>query len=577
MDGCACNIISPKFTNGFPPYSLTGNKNNFYYLSNGELICNNLGFEYPLGMDLIKTFGAYTQPYPEQDYCLKPIQTPMEVMLYNKTSNMVILQMPEPQREFDCDAFTMPTPEYRIYYSEFNGSRNECTTYPKFVLTYEGFVKIQNLKPFTKYMFCLLISNYYTGVYGGSVVFGNSVVIETAAGAPSKAENIKAIVLNPTTIKVTWDPPIRISDKSVNYEVHWRTEEPTTGIRQKGELKTSTKREALLEKLLQNHTYSILVRTHSPNSDVFTDSEGIQIETYPEPNNITIENVTAYSVVLRWEKCSNISSHSIRFSKIGFNSWVVLQNESMEGGDDGVLVYKVEGLQPKTQYKFQMMLMYSNSEEVYEWPADMRFKVQTLGDKPSAPGKPMIEQVRGEVYRVSWEMANDNGSPLYEYRLELRTDSPEITYNTRIVKRSNRTMYTNSTKRAGLESIIGEAHLDSHENYSITQSSEPYIDEDEVEYEWKDIYNGSENYWLVTDLTPHRKYWFRVAALNSYGLGPYSEISNAFEVGVQAAGDQLIYQSQQLTMFAAIIVPIVVVVCLISSCCLLCGKYELSI
>ncbi|XP_044740104.1 proto-oncogene tyrosine-protein kinase ROS [Chrysoperla carnea] len=573
--GCYCKIIQSNTINDYTK-SLTATNDNdhIYYVNSGKIYTNYNQLETNFEtIEIIKTFGSYKQLFPNE-YCLIPYQsTSLEVTMYNRSAHSLILKMPKPEQNgmdtLECSS-TMPSIQYRILYRQYNKNDPlKCNKYSDIILTYDNYLKVHDLKPFTKYIFCLVVSNYYSALADKTLVIGTGVVLQTAAGAPSKAENVTVSVLNPTSIKVNWDPPIEINDETVSYEVHWRTEE-AIGNRQKGELETMYERQAVLQKLLQNHMYSIWIRTYSPNSETYTDSELIQIETYPEPTNIILRNITAYSISFIWEKSANITNHMIKYTKVGMNSWTILPSTSIVNVSDNVYFYMVTQLQPKTLYEFQLLLSYINFNETYVWPTDGRFKFQTLGDKPSAPGVPIIEHVRGDVYRIVWEMSNDNGSPIREYRLEGHTDSStQIIFPEKLLDRKRR----NSNLTLNFDDELPNKLLnkdESPENFSRLESSEPYIDEDEIEINWEVYYNGSENYWLITDLIPHQKYWFRVCAYNEYGWGPYSDVSEEFEAGTEASGARLAHRSQQFTILMAIIVPILVAVCMLTFCSLFC-------
>lgn len=43
-----------------------------------------------------------------------------------------------------------------------------------------------------------------------------------------------------------------------------------------------------------------------------------------------------------------------------------------------------------------------------------------VGDKPSKPGVPMLQQQRGDIYQVIWVDPLDNGGKIYLYWLEGR-------------------------------------------------------------------------------------------------------------------------------------------------------------
>lgn len=53
--------------------------------------------------------------------------------------------------------------------------------------------------------------------------------------APSAPRDVMVTVINPTAVRVMWEPPKQLNAESVWYEVLWRTETVVEGVRRKGE------------------------------------------------------------------------------------------------------------------------------------------------------------------------------------------------------------------------------------------------------------------------------------------------------------------------------------------------------
>lgn len=51
----------------------------------------------------------------------------------------------------------------------------------------------------------------------------------------------------------------------------------------------------------------IQVRANSQNSKTYSDSDGVVIKTYPEPNNITLLHATPYALNISWIPSKNVS------------------------------------------------------------------------------------------------------------------------------------------------------------------------------------------------------------------------------------------------------------------------------
>lgn len=190
--------------------------------------------------------------------------------------------------------------------------------------------------------------------------------------------------MNPTLVKVSWFPPKEINGEHVNYEIHWQTEGNVIGIRQKGEQKvvdyeidSSGQLHTFLQKLSPNESYFIWVRAYTQNNYTSNDSDRIVVNVFPEPHNIELKNATAYTLEVQWTILPVIKEFTIQFSKITLNFWENIT--SIDFTEEKIIIAKISNLQPKMQYKFRLLLKYTNNKYIYTWPKDMRFTYETLG------------------------------------------------------------------------------------------------------------------------------------------------------------------------------------------------------
>lgn len=299
--------------------------------------------------------------------------------------------------------------------------------------------------------------------------------------------------------------------------------------------------------MLPNQPYSIWVRAYTSNN-TFNESGAVSIETLSEPEDITVIETTPYSMHVQWKPHGNVSKYRIAYQTVGsFDQVVVLDSDSDHPSDTDRVNFTVAHLQPKTWYRFSVLLYYSKRSTPYTWPQDGRFIFETLGDRPTAPGKPIFLHVSGDVYKVSWDAAKENGATIEEYSLEA--------LQRRISNRVSR-----STD--GFETIpIGEPL-----NYTTMLNNVPLIvDEKEPpEEKWNIYYNGTETHWIIKDLQPVTQYSFRVKARNVYGWGPYSTTG-------EATNEMPISSQQRDYMIVAILVPILLALVLVLGSCILCG------
>lgn len=159
-----------------------------------------------------------------------------------------------------------------------------------------------------------------------------------------------------------------------------------------------------------------------------------------------------------------------------------------------------------------------------------------IGDRPSPPGVPVIQHVKGDVYQISWEASKDNGAPIVMYNLEGVGFS-----NYRAKRNTNRTAWFNTS---------------------------PYVEE--KEYEWISYYNGTDTYWIISGLSDKLRYAFRVSALNEIGWSDPSEESSEFDISAAA---MLAEKNEQFGVILGIAIPILVVFVVIVVICFICCKF----
>jgi proto-oncogene tyrosine-protein kinase ROS len=542
-DGCFCNIIANNTSVIHPLERIKSDFGTLYWTSPPGLLyalkrneTNIVTKEVDVQDILI--FGPHMQPFPPKE-CLSPRQhTNIRVELKSKTSTSLTLKMPDHKINEMCGDTSMATIEYRIYYTQQVDDDSSYDSQRNVSITFEKEFTIEGLKPFTNYVVSVALSNYYTD--DEQIVIGHSVIFQTAVGAPSQPQNVTAIVLNPSMAKVSWSPPQELNGATVHYEIYWQTERTLSGVRQKEQPNVEQQQSnstqfltTVLNKLSPNETYTIWVRAYSENNETSSDSEKVQINTYPEPSDLVLVNKTAYVLVLAWEAHNHIGLYSVQFSPITSHEWENVTVDNRTG--ESVIVVK-ENLKPKTQYKFRLVLFYKNYSEEYVWPQDSRFIYETLGDKPSPPGTPKIQYVKPNIYKVWWEASKDNGAAIELYKLE-GLELP----NYRTKRSTNRTAFFYTA---------------------------PSVEEEERE--WQPFYNGTETSWIIDGLSEKYKYEFRVSALNAYGWSDPSEPSTAFDLNEAAR----MAEKQSPMTLIAIVTFIPLSVFLLILLCIVCRKYR---
>ncbi|KAG5883190.1 hypothetical protein JTB14_018205 [Gonioctena quinquepunctata] len=467
----------------------------------------------------INIYGQHVQRYPPEN-CLSPKQQHnLTLSFVTRTSNSLVLRMPELSIDEECLNISMATVKYTIYYSKYDGSA-DCfeTKNCNELVTMNSTQKIIGLKPFSKYLLWVSASNFFTDMK--DVIIGPSVLFKTAPGVPSKPRNVSATVLNPNLAEITWCPPDELNGIIVHYEIHWQSESTPSGVRQKGELRVNDSEvlTTYLTKLSPNETYTVWVRVYSENNETSNDSDRVTTTTYPEPPVLVLLNKTAYKLEIAWEQADHIEEYEVSYAPITTSEWRPIENLQKQ---NGTVMIVVDNLKPKMQFKFRLKLLYEKNDEMYVWPTDSRFTFETLGDIPSPPGMPLIQYVKPNIYNVIWEASKENGAPIEMYKLE-----GKILRYYRTKRTTNRTVPFYNTS--------------------------PSIELDDLD-EWRVFYNGTNTSWIINGLDEKYKYAFRVSAQNSYGWSNTSEESSGFDLMTARMAEK---QNPMKLILIATLIPI---------------------
>ncbi|XP_015585702.1 proto-oncogene tyrosine-protein kinase ROS isoform X3 [Cephus cinctus] len=538
IDGCVCNlVINQEYERGLPPTSLTVDKMNVYWSS---MLTDRIYFVNKLYPDVrgirefylsnvtsMKAIGKSLQSYPPSD-CLVPTGEENKIEEISKTASSIKIRLPEPLSHVGCESYHLPGTLYSILVKKCMEDEDfPCEgSYKMKFETFEREIVIPNLKPFSKYRFDLGLRNHYGYVEASQ----STVILWTEAGAPTTPENVTVQALTPTLAAVYWMPPKILNGAEVRYEVHWRSIRLVNGVRQKGEqLIKSTEAPAnglfwaMLQPLLPGQEYVVYVRAYPANvSDAYSESAGDVVKMYPEPSNLTLTGVSVNSLNVSWTPTVNLTiSHVLEFTTVGLEKWQVAKSPKIL---TDCVEYYIDGLQPRTLYKFRLILKYPTYEEDFIWPSDARFTFQTLGDVPSAPGVPTVTKLRSSVFQLNWEPAQAHGSQVTLYRLEGK---------------------------------------------SIDESNDQEIGRNQSD-NWVLYYNGTDNYWIIMG-EMNEKYRFRVQARNAYGFGAWSEPSTIIDLTETSSG--MLAAQQHLGLVLGLSVPVVVIM-LLCVCYFLCSVYR---
>lgn len=129
----------------------------------------------------MKIYGQHVQPYPPQR-CLSPKQhNNYTVTLATKSFNFLKIRLPEPLIHKECLNISIASVKYMVYYAKYvDGSDCDQSTNCTVLVTTNKTYVLADLKPYTKYLMRVAVSNDYT--MKNEIIIGPPSVFQTAAG-----------------------------------------------------------------------------------------------------------------------------------------------------------------------------------------------------------------------------------------------------------------------------------------------------------------------------------------------------------------------------------------------------------
>ncbi|XP_064539670.1 protein sevenless [Drosophila montana] len=382
-------------------------------------------------------------------------------------------------------------------------------------------LNISQLEPYHVYELRAQIGSYYQQQLGLEPLQLPALALHTAVATPSAPRNFSGRALSPSELEVSWLAPLELRSASVYYTLHWQLQLDDTeeqSLEQPAqEQRVETAGVQRLTGLQPARLYQVWLQAHATPSK-YNSSGRLLIRSYAPLPPLQLIELNAYGMTLAWPGTPDALSslilecQSLR-EQLHFN---VAGNHTQ---------MRLAPLQPKTHYSCRLALAYAATPgaPIYFGPSH---EYETLGDAPSAPGRPQLEHIAGEIFRVSWTPALDNGSPILLYNLEA--------LQARRTTRRRRRRETTLTL--------------------LPWAEEPLVIEDQ----WLDFCNTTELSCIVRELHTRRLLLFRVRARNRpHGWGPYSEDS-------ERIAEPFVSPEKRGSLVLAIIAPAAIV----SSCVL---------
>ncbi|XP_017076993.1 protein sevenless [Drosophila eugracilis] len=388
-------------------------------------------------------------------------------------------------------------------------------------------LNITDLLPFTRYRLSGILSSYYQKKLGLPTLVLPPLELVTAFATPSAPRNFSVRVLSPRELEVSWLPPEHLRSESVYYTLHWQQELDGEEGQDRNEWEPRERRlEAAgvhrLTGIKPGSGYRLWVLAHATPTKS-NSSAMVHVRSFTELPELQLLELGPYSLSLTWAGTPDpLGSLQLECRSPGE------QLRRNVAGNHTKMV--LEPLQPRTRYQCRLLLgyaanpgapLYHGTAEVYE----------TLGDAPSPPGRPQLEHIAEEVFRVTWTPARGNGAPIALYNLEA------------LQARSDNRRRRRRRRRDSGGSLE-----------QLPWAEEPLV----VEDQWLDFCNTTELSCIVKSLHSSRLVLFRVRARSlEHGWGPFSEES-------ERVAEPYVSPEKRGSLVLAIIAPAAIV----SSCVL---------
>lgn len=387
-------------------------------------------------------------------------------------------------------------------------------------------LSLTGLLPFTKYRLEGVLGSYYQKRLGLPLGKMTPLELLTAPASPSAPRNFSVRVLSPSELEVRWLPPEKLLSESVYYMLHWQREQEDEEDNQEEKeqyLRLDSAGSHRLAGISPGSGYRLWVQAHATSSK-FNTSSRLHVRSFAKLPELQLLELGPYSLSLTWPGTSDTltslllecrsPSEQLRRNVLGNHTRMVL-----------------EPLQPRTRYQCLLLLGYGPGSPLYPSSA---VDYETLGDAPSQPGKPQLEHIAEEVFRVTWTAARGNGAPIVLYNMEA------------LQARSNGNGRRRRRRRRASD---GGGSVE-----QLPWAEEPVA----VEDRWLDYCNTTELSCIVRSLHSSRLLLFRVRARSQeHGWGPWSEES-------ERVAEPFVSPEKRGSLVLAIIAPAAIV----SSCVL---------
>ncbi|KAI4539430.1 hypothetical protein MG293_010822, partial [Ovis ammon polii] len=416
----------------------------------------------------ILVYSSVLQPFPDRAF-LSLASDIAEPTILNTTNTSLTIRLPPARTKLTWDGIMGPTPTYLVYYKEVIDMKNSSELRDKMLEFQESIAFIEGLQPFSTYMIQIAVKNYYSDPLE-QIPLGKEIWGKTKSGVPEAVWLINTTVQSDTSLVISWRESHKPNGprESVRYQVAISHLAPIPEIPLRQSEYPDGSLSLLVTRLSGGKLYVLKVLACHAEEMWCAESHPVTVETFDSPEKPYAFLPENTSLQLHWNAPSNV--HLIRFwfelQKWKHNEFYHVKASCSRGP---AYVCNVTDLQPYASYNVRAVVVIFYTSNI-----SIKFSFVSKAGVPSKPGIPKL--LEGSKNSIQWEKADDNGSRLMYYILEIR-------YST-----------SNDSR-----------------NQNLT---------------WKMAFNGSCNS-ICTWKSKNLKgtFQFRVVAVNNLGFGEYSGIS----------------------------------------------------
>ncbi|XP_023396034.2 proto-oncogene tyrosine-protein kinase ROS isoform X1 [Loxodonta africana] len=370
----------------------------------------------------ILAYSPVMQPFPDEAF-LSLASNIEEPTILKVTNTSLTIRLPAAKTNLTSYGITSPTPTYLVYCREVNGRKNSSDQKYRMLEFQESIALLEGLQPFSTYIIQIAVKNYYSDSLE-RLPLAKEIWGKTKSGVPEAVCLINTTMRSDTSFIISWGESLKPNGpkESVRYQlaISHLPLIPETPLRQSefpgGRLSL------LVTELSGGKRYVLKVLACHPEEMWCAESQPVTVETFDTPAKpyaLVPENT---SLQLDWKAPSNVNL--IRFwfelQKWKYNEFCHVKASCSQGP---AYVCDITGLQPYTSYNVRVVVVYITGENSTSLPESFKTKAGV----PSKPGVPKL--LEGSKNSIQWEKAEDNGSRLMYYILELRKSTSNDSQN----------------------------------------------------------------------------------------------------------------------------------------------------